>query len=264
MAAPILLTERTEQGVATLRLNRPEVHNALDGALIAALTDALGQVDADPAVRTVLLAANGQSFSAGADLQWMRRMAEASEAENEADARALAELMRRLDRLSKPAVAAVQGPVFGGGVGLVACCDIAIAADTAVFALSEVRLGLIPAVVSPYVIAAIGPRAARRYFLTAERFDAAEALRLGLVHRVVPAAELTTATDRLLAMLAEGGPRAQAEAKRLIADVTGRPIDAALIDDTAGRIARIRASAEGREGIAAFLSKRKPSWIPRA
>lgn len=263
MAEPNLLTECAANGVVTLRLNRPTVHNALDDSLVAELTGALRRLETDEAVRIVVLAANGQSFSAGADLQGMRRMASASEAENLADARNLAELMRSLDQLAKPTVALVQGPAFGGGVGLVACCDIAIAADSARFAFSEARLGLIPAVISPYVIAAIGARAARRYFLTAERFDAAEARRIGLVHEVVAASELPTALDRVVAALTAGGPEAQAAAKRLVADVAGRPVDDALLADTASRIARIRASAEGREGIAAFLEKRKPGWVPR-
>ncbi len=211
-------------------------------------------------MRVVVLAAAGKSFSAGADLNWMRRMAGYSTAENEADARRLANLMQVLHGLAKPTVARVQGSAFGGGVGLVACCDIAIAAETAQFALTEVRLGLVPAVISPYVVAAIGPRAARRYFLTAERFDAAEAARLGLVHRVVPAAELDGAVAALVATLADGGPQAQRDAKALVAAVSGRAIDAALIEETVQRIAALRAGAEGREGIAAFLEKRPPAW----
>ena len=259
MAGPILLAE-TVDGVATIRLNRPDVHNAFDDALIAELTGALRAVAAAADIRAVVLAATGKSFSAGADLTWMRRMAGASIAENEADARALAELMRTLHDLAKPTVAVVQGPAYGGGVGLVAACDIAIAAETATFALSEVRLGLIPAVVSPYVVAAIGARVARRYFLTGERFGAAEALRLGLVHLVAGAARLDEALRGVLAALAEGGPVAQAAAKRLVADVAGRPIDAALAAETARCIADIRAGAEAKEGIAAFLDKRKPAW----
>jgi len=259
MAGPVLLAE-TRDGVATIRLNRPEVHNAFDDVLIAELTGALRAVAADGGVRAVVLAATGKSFSAGADLNWMRRMAGASIAENEADARALADLMRTLHDLAKPTVAAVHGPAYGGGVGLVAACDIAIAADGATFALSEVRLGLIPAVVSPYVVAAIGARAARRYFLTGERFGAAEALRLGLVHGVVPAERLEQTLADIVAALKEGGPRAQAAAKRLVTDVAGRPIDTALAVETARRIAEIRAGAEAQEGIGAFLDKRKPAW----
>jgi len=246
-------------GVATVTLNRPDRHNAFDDALIARLTRAFEDLGADPAVRAVVLAAEGRSFSAGADLGWMQRMAGYSEAENLADARALGRLMHVLNDLPKPTVALVQGAAIGGGVGLVAACDIAIAAEPAVFALSEVRLGLVPAVISPFVVQAIGARAARRYFLTAERFDAATARDLGLVHRVVPAADLAAEGRQVLARLAEGGPTAQAAAKRLIFDVMDRP-PADVLDDTARLIAEIRASDEGREGVAAFLEKRKPAW----
>jgi methylglutaconyl-CoA hydratase len=210
-----------------------------------------------------VLRAEGRSFSAGADLGWMQRMAGYGHAENLADAGALAELMRVLNFLPKPTVSRVQGAAFGGGVGLVACCDIAIASDAVGFSLSEVRLGLIPAVISPYVVAAIGERAARRYFLTAERFGADEALRIGLVHQVVPADQLDSAVDTILIRLSEGGPTAQRAAKDLIFTVAHRPIDAGLIHDTAERIATIRASAEGREGLAGFLEKRKPAWTAR-
>ena len=247
-------------GVATVWLDRPAVHNAFDEGLIAALSDRLRQVAADPAVRVVVLAASGKSFSAGADLNWMRRMAGYSAAENAADARRLATLMQLLHDLPKPTVARVQGAAYGGGVGLVACCDIAVAAEEAQFALTEVRLGLIPSVISPYVVAAIGARAARRYFITGERFGAAEAARLGLVHRVVPAAGLDEAMAAVLATLAEGGPEAQRQAKALVADVADRAIDPALIEMTVQRIAAIRAGAEGREGVAAFLEKRRPAW----
>jgi methylglutaconyl-CoA hydratase len=193
----------------------------------------------------------------------MQKMAHYGHEENLHDASALAELMRTLNFLPKPTVARVQGAAFGGGVGLAACCDIAIASETAAFSLSEVRLGLIPAVISPYVVAAIGERSARRYFLTAERFDAAEALRIGLVHLVVPAREIDAAVDAILARLSEGGPAAQCAAKDLIFAVAQRPVDAALIHDTAQRIVNIRASSEGREGLAGFLEKRKPAWIAR-
>jgi methylglutaconyl-CoA hydratase len=258
-----ILTEVREDGVATVTLNRADVHNAFNDAVIADMTDALRRLGADDKVRAVVLRAEGKSFSAGADLGWMQRMAGYGHAENLADAGALAELMRVLNFLPKPTVARVQGAAFGGGVGLIACCDIAIASDAAAFSLSEVRLGLIPAVISPYVVAAIGERAARRYFLTAERFDAAEALRLGLVHQVVPADQLDAAVDSILARLSEGGPAAQRAAKDLIFAVAHRPVDAGLIHDTAERIATIRASAEGREGLAGFLEKRKPAWTVR-
>jgi methylglutaconyl-CoA hydratase len=258
-----ILTSVGGDGVATVTLNRADVHNAFNDAVIADMTDALRRLGADDTVRAVVLRAEGKSFSAGADLGWMQRMAGYSHAENLRDAEALAELMRVLNFLPKPTVARVQGAAFGGGVGLVACCDIAIASDAAAFSLSEVRLGLIPAVISPYVVAAIGERAARRYFLTAERFDAAEALLIGLVHQVVAADQLDTAVDGILARLSEGGPAAQRAAKDLIFAVAHRPVDAGLIHDTAERIATIRASSEGREGLAGFLEKRKPAWTVR-
>ncbi len=260
MSGPALLSVIRDDGVATLTLNRPERHNAVDDSLIAALDEALTTLEAQPAVRAVVLRGAGPSFSAGADLDWMRRSAGYSDAENLADAEALAGMLRRLDQIPKPTIAEIQGPAIGGGVGLVAACDIAVAADGATFALSEVKLGLTPATISPYVVRAIGARAARRYVLTAERLSALEAHRLGLVHEVVPGHMLTAAVARVLDRLAAGGPEAQAAAKSLIADVTGRPIDDALGRDTARRIADRRASAEGREGIAAFLDKRPPAW----
>jgi methylglutaconyl-CoA hydratase len=248
------------RGIATLALDRAELHNAFDDALIAALTAELGRLAADPRVRVLVLAGRGKSFSAGADLNWMRRMAGFSEAENRRDAEALAGLMAALDRFPRPTVARVHGAAFGGGVGLVACCDIAMAGETATFCLSEARLGLIPAVISPYVVAAMGSRAARRYFLTAEVFDAAAALRLGLVHEVAAADALDAAVEAVVAKLLGCGPAAQTECKALVARVARGPIDAAMIADTASRIARIRVSPEGREGISAFLEKRKPVW----
>ena len=258
MSGPAILTVR-DGALATVTLNRPKVHNAFNDAVIAELTRHLDDLAGDGNVRAVVLRANGGSFSAGADLEWMRRMADYDEAANVADARALAALMHALDRLPQPTLAVVQGPAFGGGVGLVACCDIAVAAETATFSLSEVKLGLIPAVISPYVVAAIGARAARRYFLTGERFSALEAQRLGLVHEVVPGHMLDAAATTVLDRLAEGGPQAQAAAKALIADVAGRTPDS-VRDETARRIAAIRAGAEGKEGVAAFLEKRKPAW----
>ncbi len=258
-----ILTDIREDGIATVTLNRADVHNAFNDAVIADMTDALRRLGDDDKVRAVVLRAEGKSFSAGADLGWMQRMAGYGHAENLADAGALAELMRVLNFLPKPTVARVQGAAFGGGVGLVACCDIAIASDAVSFSLSEVRLGLIPAVISPYVVAAIGERAARRYFLTAERFGADEALRIGLVHQVVPADQLDGAVDTILTRLSEGGPAAQRAAKDIIFAVAHRPVDAGLIRDTAERIATIRASSEGREGLAGFLEKRKPAWTAR-
>ncbi len=254
------LSDTDPRGVATITLDRSIIHNAFDDTLIAGLTAELRRLAGEPGVRIVVLAARGRSFSAGADLGWMQRSAAYSEAENLRDAQALAELMRTLDTLPKPTIAAVQGNAFAGGLGLIACCDIAIAVDGAEFAVTEVKLGLIPAVISPYLIAAIGTRAARRYFLTAERFDAATALRLGLVHEVVQPDQLPVAVERAILALLDGGPVSQAAAKELIARVTGAKLTKTLIGDTAKRIARIRVSPEGREGIAAFLEKRKPSW----
>ena len=247
-------------GVATVTLDRPEVHNAFDDELIAELMQAFRRLGADPAARVVVLRANGKSFSAGADLDWMQRVARYSREQNVADAMALAEMLHALDACPKPTLALVQGPAYGGGVGLVAACDIAVASDAAFFALTEVRLGLIPAVIGPYVIAAIGERACRRYFLTAERFSAADAYRLGLVHQVVPTDRLAPVAGDLISRLRECGACAQAAAKELIRDVARRPIDDAMVRDGAERIARQRASAEGREGVAAFLEKRQPAW----
>lgn len=250
-----------DHGVATIRLNRPEVHNAFDDVLIGELSAELLRVDRMQDVRVVVLAANGKSFSAGADLNWMKRMAQYTEAENLRDARALAGLMRVLNGLRKPSIACVQGAALGGGVGLVACCDIAVAADPAMFSLSEVRLGLIPSVISPYVVAAIGERAARRYFLTAERFDAREAHRIGLVHEVVALEALDLRVQQLSAELLKNGPNAVSAAKDLIGLSKPRPVDEALVEETARRIAAIRVTGEGREGISAFLEKRAPSWL---
>src|SRR5882672_4468649 len=215
-----MLQTEIRGGVATIRMNRPDVHNAFDDALIAALTAELRRLDQLPEIRVIVLAANGKSFSAGADLNWMQRMAKYSREENLRDAMALADLMRTLNGMKKPTVARIQGAAFGGGIGLVACCDIAIAGTEAAFSLSEVRLGLIPSVISPYVIAAIGEREARRYFLTAERFDATEARRIGLVHDVADSEALDEAVANIVGQLLKGGPQALAAAKKLIADVS--------------------------------------------
>lgn len=262
MLEPKIITNIDNRGVATLTMNRPELHNAFDDSLIAELTEVLREFDEDPDVRLVILAAAGKSFSAGADLNWMRRMADYSREQNLADAENLAELMRTLDTLSKPTIGLIQGAAYGGGVGLVACCDIAIATSRASFCLSEVKLGLFPAVISPYVVAAIGPRASRRYFLSAESFDAGEALLLGLVHQVVAdESELAVAAERMVSQLLANSPDAMAGAKNLVSAVAGRHVDDVLIADTAGRIADQRSSREGREGLSAFLEKRKPSWV---
>ena len=255
------LTLQTDaRGVATLTLNRPEKHNAFDDRMITDLLQALDNIGKDKSVRVLVLRAAGKSFCAGADLDWMRRMADYDFAQNLADARRLAQLMYRLNRLHKPVIARVQGASYGGGVGLIACCDIAIASDNAIFSLSEVRLGLIPSVISPYLIAAIGSRAARRYFLSGERFDAARALQLSLVHEVVEPESLDARLEQCIDALLNSGPIAQAAAKDLIAQVQGRAIDESLIEETARRIAEVRASDEAREGLTAFLEKRKPDW----
>jgi methylglutaconyl-CoA hydratase len=248
------------RGVATISLNRPAIHNAFDDRLIADLTASLRRLEGDPAVRVVILTGNGKSFSAGGDLAWMQRMAGYSEAENYADAMALAEMLRTLNELRKPTVARVNGAAFAGGLGLVCCCDVAVAAEAAIFSISEVRLGLVPATISPYVVAAIGERAARRYFLTGERFSAAEAQRIGLVHEVAPGDALDARVEDIVAALLEGATGAEARSKRLIAEIAFRPVTPALISLTARAIAEARASAEGREGLAAFFAKRKPAW----
>jgi methylglutaconyl-CoA hydratase len=249
--------------VAWLRMQRPGVHNAFDARLVAELTEALARLDADQSVRAVVLTGEGSTFSAGADLQWMRGMAGASEAANHEDSLKLAALMHQLNFLSKPTIARVNGSAYGGGVGLVACCDIAIGVDGAKFSLSEVKLGLVPAVISPYVVAAIGPRQARRLFLSAETVDAAEAQRIGLLHACVPPGELDAAVDRSLHWLGKGGPVAQREAKQLVLRLSGMAPDAAAARDrdNAALIARLRVSDEGQAGLGAFLDKQAPSWV---
>lgn len=249
--------------VVRLRLDRPELHNAFDAALISALTAALDEAGRDPTVRVVVLEGSGASFSAGADLNWMRGMAAASEAENREDALALARLMRTLDELPKPTLARVHGAAFGGGVGLVACCDIAIGVPEAKFGLTESKLGLLPAVISPYVVAAIGARQARRWFASAEIFDADIALRIGLLHQVVDAAELDAAIDRQIALLLKAGPIAAASAKRLVARVVSASGRDQLDHDNAALIAHLRVSPEGQEGLSAFLDKRSPAWATK-
>ena len=246
--------------VARVTLARAEKHNAFDAALIAELTAAFRSVGVDTKSRVVVLAADGKSFSAGADLNWMRESAGYAEAENRADAEKLAAMLRALDTMPKPTIAAVQGPVYGGGVGLIAACDIAVGSDASVFSLSEVKLGLIPAVIGPYVVRAMGMRRARRYALTGERFDAKAALESGLLHETVPAAELEARVTALAAMLCEAAPGAQATVKALLRTVEGRAIDHDLNAETAKWIANARAGEEAREGIAAFLERRKPRW----
>jgi methylglutaconyl-CoA hydratase len=254
-----LITE-TKDGVTTLTLDRPEVHNAFDENLIAKLTEAFSAASHDPSVRAVVLRGNGKSFSAGADLNWMKRMAAFSEAENLADAKRLGELLRVIDTCPKPTIARVHGNAFAGAIGLIACCDLVAAIAEAEFAVTEVRLGLIPAVISPYLIRAMGARQARRWFLTAERFSAEQAQAMNLVHEVVSAEELDACVDHWLDAIRKAGPSALAAAKQLVHAVDQTPDDA-IIADTAKRIAAIRASAEGKEGVASFLEKRKPGWV---
>jgi methylglutaconyl-CoA hydratase len=261
MNSSSILTHVDDRGVATLTMNRPELHNAFDDILIDNLDEELKRLAADSRVHVVCLAGSGKSFSAGADLGWMRSMVNYTREQNLSDAMAMADLMQNLNGLNKPTIALVHGAAYGGGVGLVACCDMALSVKQATFCFSEVRLGLVPSVISPYVIAAIGERACRRYFQSAEIFDAAEACRLGLVHEVVEDAEaLQKLCDQLCDQLLKNGPHAMAEAKRLIAAVSGRPLDDTLICDTAARIADRRVSREGQEGLSAFLEKRKPIW----
>jgi methylglutaconyl-CoA hydratase len=257
------LSIRHDGAVASLQMQRPEVHNAFDARLVAELTQALEQLDRDASVRAVVLSGAGTTFSAGADLNWMLGMARATERENEQDSLRLAKLMHTLNFLSKPTIAKVHGSAYGGGVGLVACCDIAIGADGAKFSLSEVKLGLVPAVISPYVIAAIGARPARRLFVGAEVFSAREAERIGLLHQCVPGGELDAAVDRSVHWLLKGGPQAQREAKQLVAFATElTPESAAKADRANARlIARLRVSPEGQEGLSAFLDKRAPRWV---
>ncbi len=248
------------RGVAQLVLNRPEVHNAFDDKMIQELIQALDLFAANPEVRVLLLRSSGKNFSAGADLGWMRSMADKNYAENLQDAGELAKLMQKLDNFPAPTLALVQGAAFGGAVGLVACCDIAIASDKASFCLSEVKIGLIPAVISPYVVRAMGERASRRYFLTAERFFAAEALHLGLLHQLVSDEELHGVSDAMVQTLLANSPAAVKAAKDLIFTVANQPTTQALIDETSRRIAQIRVSSEGQEGLSAFLQKRTPAW----
>jgi methylglutaconyl-CoA hydratase len=249
--------------IGLITLNRPERHNAFDDAMIQELTESLRTMEADDGVRMVVLAGAGASFCAGADLNWMKRMSGYSRDENQRDAMQMAALMRTLNNLRKPTIARVHGASYGGGVGLVACCDIAVASHAATFALSEVKLGLVPAVISPYVVAAIGERAARRYVGSGERFDCGEAWRLGLVHDIAPDDnEMDGRLNELVDAMLQCGPVAQRECKELVRAVAGRPVTSELLQDTAERIARIRSSPEGREGISAFLEKRRAPWVP--
>ena len=248
-------------GIATVVLSRPDVRNAFNDEVIAELSQAFIQLGDDPQVRAIVLMAEGPAFCAGADLNWMRRMADYSREENEQDAEKLAFMLRTIYECPKPTIARVQGDVYAGGMGLVACCDMAVSVDTANYCLSEVKLGLIPATIGPYVIRAMGPRASHRYFLTAERFSAAEARRIGFVHEVVPADQLDATVNTWVQALLAASPNAIKECKKLVQYVADRDITRLLIDHTVKAIADIRASDEGKEGVQSFLNKRKPAWM---
>lgn len=255
-----LKTEITAEGVAWVTLNRPEVHNAFGDALVKELIAAFDQIKDDDNVRVVVLASEGKNFSAGADLKDMKAAASFTPEENKANAMRFSNMLKTMNFMKKPMIGLIQGAAFGGAVGLTAVCDIVIASERASFCLSEVKLGIIPAMISPYVVAAIGAQQARRYFVTAERFGAEEAKRIGLVHEVVPHEELRSRCDEMLAILLANGPQAMGEAKDLVFAVDG-PVTGGVIEDTAQRIADRRASEEGQEGLSAFLEKRKPNWI---
>ncbi len=256
-----LLTIERRGVSAWVWMNRPEVHNAFNAALIAALREAFEALDRDASVRVVVLAGKGKSFSAGADLEWMKAAGQASEEQNRADALELARMLAAIARCRKPTLARVQGAALGGGMGLACACDICVASTRAQFGTTEVRFGIIPSAISPYVLRAIGPRQATRYFQTGERIDAATALRLGIAHEVVEEDALDARIEALIAELVKGGPNALWEAKALVAAVAHRPVDEALMTETAERIARVRATAEAREGLAAFLQKRPAAWV---
>lgn len=255
-----ILYQLDKQGVATVTLNRPEKHNAFDDQLIIELTDLFQQIAETPAVRVMILASNGKSFCAGADLNWMQRMASYNYAENLADANKLALMLHTLNTLPLATIARVQGAAYGGAVGLIACCDMAVATKMSQFCLSEVKLGLVPATISPYVVEAIGARAARRYFNTAELFNAQQACRLGLINESVSEEELDDCVNGLVQAVLKNGPTAIATAKKLITKVANCPIEQKLIDMTSQTIATIRVSKEGQEGLNAFLQKRRPNW----
>ncbi|MGE0408642.1 MAG: enoyl-CoA hydratase-related protein [Amphiplicatus sp.] len=261
MKHKILIQIIDSRGLARLTLNRPERRNALDEELIGAVCDAMGRLNADKAVRAIVVAGAGSAFSAGLDLDMMKRIAEQSPAENKDDARRLAHMLSAVYASPKPTIALVNGPAIGAGIGIAAACDIAIAAEGAFFAFSEARLGIIPAIVAPFVIEAIGARQARRYFLTGERFDAETARRIGLVHMVAMPAHLEATLDIAVENLLLCSPAAQHEAKDLIRMVANRPVTNSLAEETANRIARLRAGPDGQEGVAAFLEKRQPIWV---
>lgn len=249
------------RGVAIVKLNRPEVHNAFDGPLVSDLTNILVDLGKDIKIRVIILAANGASFCAGADIKWMKKMGISSKEENLKDASDVGNLLVTLDSLPKPTISLIQGNAFGGGVGLIAATDIAIAVDSVNFAISEVRVGVIPSVISPFVINAIGQRYSGRYFLTGERFNALDALRIGLIHDVVHKDHLLERAEKFVQKILEGAPNAQLEAKKLVKFSREKTINKAMINELSKRIARIRVSDEAQEGLEAFSQKRKPNWI---
>ena len=256
-----VITQIDSRGIAQVILNNPDKHNAFDDQMIIQLTKAFHTVAANPDVRIMLLKSEGKSFSAGADLEWMKRMASYSYQQNLNDARALAAMLKALHQMPIPTIARVQGAAFGGAVGLISCCDIALASSNASFALSEVKIGLVPSTISPYVIAAIGERHAKRYFMTAERFDANTALQISLVHEAVEEQFLDDKVEQLITAILSNGPEAVVAAKQLVFAVSGKAIDSSLIEHTCEVIAGIRVSAQGQEGLSAFLDKRKPHWL---
>lgn len=256
-----LLTTIKDNGVATITLNRADIHNAFDDQLIKQLTQSIQSLDDDAQVRIIVLAAEGKSFSAGADLNWMKKMAGYDWEQNYRDSLQLAELMRTLHECKKTTIALVQGAAFGGGVGLIACCDIALASNTAKFCLSEVKLGLIPSVISPYVVKAIGERNAKRYFATAEIFDAAQANKMQLVSKIFTSESFGNETNSFINNMLNNSPQAMLQSKQLVNFVYNQPINKTIIEETAKRIANIRSSNEGKEGVSAFLEKRKANWI---
>ena len=261
MSESVLDIRRPSPHVAEVWLNRPEVRNAFNDGVIAALTEAFTRLNQDTALRVVVLAGHGKAFCAGADLNWMRAMADYSWDENRADAGKLADMLWTLDQCPVPLVGRVHGDCYAGGMGLASICDVLVASDNVTFCLSEARLGLLPATIAPYVVRAMGEQAARRWFTTAERFSAAQGQAMGFVHELCTPDEIDARVAALVATLVANGPAAVRACKQLVRDVAGRPIDAALRDETARRIADIRASAEGREGVQSFLGKRAPNWL---
>ena len=256
-----VITQIDSRGIAQVTLNNPDKHNAFDDQMIIELTNAFNALAANANVRIMLLKSEGKSFSAGADLEWMKRMASYSYQQNLNDARALAAMLKALHQMPIPTIARVQGAAFGGAIGLISCCDIALASSNASFALSEVKIGLVPSTISPYVIAAIGERHAKRYFMTAERFDTNTALQISLVHEAVEEQFLDDKVEQLITAILSNGPEAVVAAKQLVFAISGKAIDSSLIEHTCEVIAGIRVSAQGQEGLSAFLDKQKPHWL---